>query len=104
MCIYYKYRDGLHYGSGEHIIPAAIGGKKKLPSGYVSNEFNNDISKLEQEFIRESFVAMAREVQGPGKRGKLGDKFATKSKVHVVRNVDDDRLFALGYIKMGRTF
>jgi len=42
MCIYYTGR--------EHIFPAGIGGMQKLPQGYVSDEFNNDTSKLEQVF------------------------------------------------------
>jgi hypothetical protein len=104
MCIYYSGRNNLHYDSGEHIFPAGIGGKRMLPIGYVSSEFNNDISKLEQEFMRDSFVAMGREIEGPGKRGKLGGKYATKSKVHVVKNVSDTAMFALGYVKQGKSY
>jgi len=55
MCIYYKDRKNLHYAKQEHIVSAAIGGIKKLPKGYVSDEFNSGISKLEQDSLSFSF-------------------------------------------------
>jgi len=101
MCIYYTNRSDLHFDSQEHIIPAAIGGRAKLPNDYVSREFNNDISKLEREFIQESIVAMPREIEGPGKRGKLTEKYETKSDIFVMGDANDPNKFALGFIKKG---
>jgi hypothetical protein len=102
MCIYYTDTPGLHFKSQEHVIPAAIGGRKKLPVGYVSDEFNNDISKLEREFIQKSVVSMAREIEGPGKRGKLAEKYATKSRVFVISSSDKPGTLALGYLVKGK--
>lgn len=104
MCIYYKERDGLTYTAGEHIFPAALGGIEKLPPNFVSWEFNNDISKLEQDFIRNSFVSIARQMEGPGKRGRLADRFATKSTVSVIESATDNSVLALGYFKMGKLY
>lgn len=61
MCIYYKDRKNLHYAKQEHIVSAAIGGIKKLPKGYVSNEFNSGISKLEQDSLGEATYFVAAE-------------------------------------------
>lgn len=104
MCIYYKGIDGLAYTAGEHIFPAALGGIQKLPKDFVSAAFNNDISGLELDFIRNSFVSLARQVEGPGKKGKLADKFATKSKVSVIESAADKSILALGYIKKGKLY
>jgi len=103
MCIYYNNHSRLHYTSQEHIFPAGIGGIQKLPKGYVSDEFNNNISKLEQSFLRESTVSAARQIEGPGKRGKLSDKWATKSAVHIIINSENQQISGLGYIKLGKT-
>lgn len=103
MCIYYLNRSGLNYDNQEHIIPAGIGGIKKLPKGYVSDEFNSDISKLETEFIRESWISALREAVGPGHRGKLADKFATKSKIQVFIGVENGS-YSLGYTQKGKPF
>jgi hypothetical protein len=104
MCIYYTNRSSLQYTGQEHIFPAGIGGIQKLPKGYVSDEFNNDISRLEQSFLRESFISAARQIEGPGKRGSLNEQKATRSIVHVLVNSQSQQITGLGYIKLGRTF
>jgi len=104
MCIYYSKRPGLHYDTQEHIFPAAIGGIKMLPKGYVSDEFNNDISKLELDVFRNSIIAVPRQIEGPGKRGSLDPKRATKSKVHVIVDSISEEVTGLGYIKLNKTF
>lgn len=104
MCIYYKDNNELTYNVGEHIFPAALGGIQKLPKDFVSAEFNNDISKLELDFVRNSFVAVARQADGPGKRGKLADKFSTKSPVAVIESATDKSILALGYLKKGKLY
>src|SRR5690606_4306943 len=104
MCIYYKEIDAFTYTAGEHIFPAALGGIQKLPKEFVSTEFNNAISGIELDFIRNSFVSLARQVEGPGKRGKLADKFATKSTVSVIESAADKSILALGYFKKGKLY
>jgi hypothetical protein len=104
MCIYYIERPELNYKKQEHIIPAGIGGVLKLPKGYVSDEFNNDISKLEMEFFREGILSMPRQIFGPGKRGSLSENKATKSKVHLISGVHSKEQFALGYTSAGKVY
>jgi hypothetical protein len=99
-CIYYTDRNGLHFTKEEHIIPAGIGGKKKLNIGIVSDEFNNDFSKIEQEFMRNSLIAIPREFYGPGKRGSLSPSKSTKSLIHVQFDEKDNKPH-LGYLMRG---
>ncbi len=104
MCIYYTDKDALHYDSEEHIIPAGIGGVTVLPKEYVSSEFNQEISGLELDFMREGLISIPRPIIGPGKRGSLNAKKVTKSRVHVIRITSDESLFALGYTKLGKVY
>jgi hypothetical protein len=104
MCIYYKGKSGLAYISGDHIIMASIGGKLKLPTDFVSHEFNNSISNLEGQLVRTSLLSLARSIEGPGKRGSLIDRNATKSRIFVVKNYQDKDMFALGYVIKGKTY
>lgn len=68
-CIYYK--DGnLSFDSREHIIPASVGGIRKLPKGFVSDKANNYFSGIELVALRETFVGGIRNYIGPGHRGK----------------------------------
>lgn len=101
MCIYYKNRSNLTYNSEEHIIPAGLGGIRKLPKEFVSSEFNNEISKLERYFLQDSLISAPREIVGPGKRGSLSNKKETKGKICIMKNNDDHYL---GYIKKGRPY
>lgn len=102
MCIYYKDHTNLTYDSQEHIIPAGLGGNKKLPKEYVSSQFNNAISALELDFLRNSIISINRQLIGPGKRGKLSDKNATKSKVHVLFHPDG--YYGLAFVKKSRQY
>lgn len=70
MCIYYGNKEELTYNSQEHIFPATIGGIKKLPKDYVSDQANNYFSKLESRLITESFIGLEKMFFGPGERGK----------------------------------
>jgi hypothetical protein len=101
QCIYYNDRQNLNFDSQEHVIPAAIGGRSKLPLEFVSREFNSDISKLEREVIQHSIVSLPREIEGPGKRGKLTARHETKSDVMILGDADDSSMFALGYVRKG---
>ncbi|CAG5017821.1 hypothetical protein DYBT9275_05853 [Dyadobacter sp. CECT 9275] len=103
MCIYYINREDLTYESAEHILMAGIGGMKTLPKEYVSTQFNNDISKIEQEFLRESLISLPRQFLGPGKRGSLNPKYQSRSKVHLLRDSTDSE-FSLGYMQKGTPY
>ncbi len=104
MCIYLTQQQELHYDSADHIIPAGLGGMKKLPLDYVSREFNNLSSKLEMELMRSSMISMARQILGPGKRGSLNPSKATKSSISVFQQHPDGDTFSLGYIREGKPF
>lgn len=100
MCIYYSNQINLNYSSKEHIIPAAIGGISTLNIGVVSDEFNNDISKLEDEFIHK-FLSIPRELVGPGKRGSLNPKKAIHSRIYVFSHPRTGN-YSLGYVSKGK--
>ena len=40
MCIYYKDQENLTYTSEEHVIPAGVGGMKKLPKRYICDQLD----------------------------------------------------------------
>lgn len=100
MCIYYQ-KDGLTYNAQEHIFPAALGGRTMLDRGVVSDQFNNDISKIEQHFVRKGMISTARITMGPGKRGSLGPGRVTKSAIQLIKGKDDAVGFGLGYTSLG---
>jgi hypothetical protein len=102
MCIYLGENSELHYDSAEHIIPAGLGGIKKLPIVYVSREFNRLISKSEQGFLRNSIISMPRQIIGPGKRGSSTNIKATKSLINVFKQQTDKGSLSLGYIQLGK--
>lgn len=105
VCIYLKGTEPeLSFTSEEHIFPAGIGGIQKLPQGYVSHECNNAFSALELEFMRNSLIAFPRQFYGPGKRGNLSPKKATKSNVTLMSSRDAPDLIELGYISLGRPY
>lgn len=103
MCIYLGDKIGLHYENQEHIFPAGIGGIAKLPAGFASDEFNKMISVFELDFMRNSLVSIPRHFEGPGKRGKLAEKFYSPSKVSVILNVKD-KVHSLGYTIKGKPY
>lgn len=104
QCIYYKTRNDLTFNTAEHVFPAGLGGIMTLPKGYVSLQFNNEISPVELRFMRESLIALPRQILGPGKKGKSGIKHATKSEVHLIENLKNPGNFSLGYIQLGKPF
>lgn len=69
-CIYQRNStEILSYTGAEHIIPAGLGGIKKLPRGTVSDEVNQIFSKREMIALRDTFLSVNRDNNGPGKRG-----------------------------------
>lgn len=102
-CIYLKKTEPeVTFESGEHIIPAGIGGIIKLDNGMVSDQFNNKISSIELDFMRNSIIAVPRQFHGPGKRGSLSERKASKSKVHIMSASGDFSDASLGYIKLAK--
>lgn len=109
VCIYSKQSfNDSEMRSGDHIFLAAIGGQKKLPKSFVSHEVNNSFSKLEKNFSRDSFISIIRQFEGPGKRGSLSEKKASKSNVCVMISQNDTgnngERFQLGYIKSAKPY
>ena len=70
-CIYLGDDANLTYRNKEHVISAALGGKNKLPHGYVSDKANMLFSKYELKCLRYSPLMNARVKYGPAKRGSL---------------------------------
>ena len=106
-CIYLKNRnsDDLTFVKHEHIIPAALGGIKTLPIGYVSDEINEFFSKeLELSFTRRSTISLFRSFDGPGHRGNLSDKKAVKSPISIIKSDSDTNILELGYIQKGKPY
>lgn len=103
LCIYTKKDETqAHFENREHIIPACIGGMKKLEQGYVSDEANALFSGMELRFARESPVSTVRMFVGPGKRGSHNPrkKGGAGKKVSVMQS-HENGAFSLGYIQMG---
>lgn len=104
MCIYLLNQPGLHYTSAEHVIPAGLGGIQTLPLDYVSQEFNNLSSKQELALMRNSILALPRQLLGPGKRGSLSPAKATRSAVNVFSKHPEAEEHSLGYIQAGKPY
>ena len=85
-CIYYKTEIGMTFKGDEHILPAALGGIRKLEK-QVSDKANNYFSKLEMKFLRESGVSIFRSFEGPGSRGSLSkaESKTMKSNLHLMK-------------------
>jgi hypothetical protein len=79
-----------------------MGGLTMLPKGFVSDEFNHDMSKIELRFMRNSIIAMPRQLVGPGRRGKSGIKHATRSEVLLIGSKEEPGVFSLGYLQLAR--
>jgi hypothetical protein len=65
------------------IIPAGLGGITKLPHGYVSDAANNYFSSCELRALRNSFLAINRNNNGPGRRGSLNVQHARSPVIQV---------------------
>lgn len=96
VCIYLEDSIELTYSTQEHVLPAALGCCTKLEKGVVSDQANKYFSSIERDVIEHSFIQIPRIVSGPGKRGKLAEKYAATSQVSVV-NLDGKN--SLGYMK-----
>lgn len=113
-CIYYgKTRTHLTYNKREHIIPASLGGQKRLLNGIVSDQANELFSKYELKAVRHTFLSLNRMNNGPGKRGSFSVKKIKSSQIRLFEVVDskqDEDLTAkyaplrLGFIFCGNAY
>lgn len=100
LCIYSK-RDGneAEFRNKEHIVPKCIGGMLCLPIGTVSDEINNEFSKIELDFARnDPRIAIPRMFNKPIGR----KKHENREKVCVMQ--DDTGSAGLGVIINGEPF
>ena len=77
-CIFCKTTDG-NFSSVEHVIPESIGNETLLlPRGHLCDKCNNEISKLEEEFVNQLPMSLPRIFFAiVGKKGKFpGAKFS----------------------------
>lgn len=102
MCIYFGDRQDLTYKKREHVFPAGLGGIKKLSKGVVSDQANELFSPLELNLMGNSLISTDRMLFGPGSRGSLSPKRATKSNINV--GLKDDGTLALCYIAEGKPY
>ena len=102
MCIYLKDMPELTYHNREHIFPAGLGGKMKLAKGVVSDQANACFSSMELKLMRQSLIAVDRMMLGPGDRGSLSPKKASKSLVAV--GVEENGHPVLSYTSNGKPY
>lgn len=111
LCIYTRKTeaDGANFIEQEHILSAGLGGKTCLEKGVVSDEVNALFSIWETQFLRYSPISILRQFYGPGKRGKMNPKNATKSVVNVSTTIDqsgeeDLNDVGLCYVQLGEPY
>lgn len=102
MCIYYGDSPLLTYKNQEHVFPAGLGGNIKLPNGYVSDQANKLFSPMELKLLRYSLISVDRMFFGPGDRGSLQPRKASKSLVTV--GIQDNKEIVLSYTALGKPY
>lgn len=91
-CIYFDNSGRiLTYNKQEHVIPASLGGRAKLPKGFVSDEANSYFSKYEMKAVRDTILSINRINNGPGKRGTLNVKKVTNPEIKLFKNLKDNK-------------
>ena len=104
-CIYYKKTDPeLNFIKEEHIIPAGLGGIRKLSKGTVSDEANEKFSKTETIALRNSFIGVNRLKFGPGKRGSLNVKKIKSPIMRLLKSEIKMVDYVLGFIFSGQSY
>lgn len=94
-CIYTNRDDAdATFISAEHVFPKCIGGLYCLPRGFVSDQINNEFSKIELTFARENpIVVLSRMFYK-----RLGrTKHKNRDKISVFKDAGTSKL-TLGYI------
>lgn len=113
-CIYFgNTKKELSYKKQEHVIPASLGGKTKLPWGVVSDQANEFFSKYEMKAVRNTLLSINRNNNGPGKRGSLSVKKVKSPQINlfeVIENEQDNNLdtkyapVRLGFLFCGKVY
>lgn len=103
MCIYFGNSPTLTYIKQEHVFPAGLGGKQKLPNGYVSDQANELFSPMELQLMRQSLISFDRMMFGPGDRGSLRANKASKSLVTVGTQTEGGQI-VLSYTALGKPY
>lgn len=98
-CIYTNKDDtDATFISAEHVFPKCIGGQYCLPKGFVSDQINNDFSKIELTFARENPIIVLNRMFYK----RLGrTKHKNRDKISIFKDVDSSKL-TLGYIIDGK--
>ncbi|MEX1031438.1 MAG: hypothetical protein WDZ91_15555, partial [Paenibacillaceae bacterium] len=100
--------ENLKYSNQEHVIPAGLGGITKLPHGYVSDEANKFFSPYELRALRNSFLSVNRDNNGPGRRGSLNVQSIREPMIRIFEAVSPEKEldtllipFRLGFLFSG---
>lgn len=94
-CIYTNKDDtNATFISAEHVFPKCIGGLYCLPRGFVSDQINNEFSKIELTFARENPIVVLNRMFYK----RLGrTKHKNRDKISVFKDAGTSKL-SLGYI------
>ncbi len=108
-CIYYcDKNEELTYEKREHVFSAGLGGKRRLPQGYISDQANELFSKYEFLTMRYSPLQIARAKYGPGKRGSQNINCIDVPDVLSLKPfrgiLDNDYVCPLGFIFQGQAY
>lgn len=96
LCIYTREDENTAtFASAEHIFPACIGGIRCLPRGWVSDQFNNMLSRAELGFAREyPPIAISRMFSpAAGRKRHTG-----RDRIGVFQNTENGTDYMLGFI------
>ena len=94
-CIYTNKDDSnATFKSAEHVFPKCIGGQYCLPRGFVSDQINNEFSRIELTFARENPIIVLNRMFYK----KVGrSKHKNRDKISIFRDTGTSKL-SLGYI------
>ena len=94
-CIYTNKDDAdATFISAEHVFPKCIGGLYCLPKGFVSDQINNEFSKIELTFARENPIISLNRIFYK-RFGRI--KHKNRYKISVFKDAETSKL-SLGYI------
>lgn len=98
-CIYTGVDETMaSFKEAEHIFPKCIGGVRCLPRGYVSDEVNHALSKVELSFARDNPIVTVPRMFSPliGRK-----KHTNRERVGVMRDTDNGAGYSLGVVRNG---
>lgn len=96
-CIYSGADEkSANFKDSEHIFPKCIGGVNCLPKGWVSDEVNNALSKLEFSFARQNPGIVVSRMFLPQTGRK---KHTNRERIGIFKDIDTDSGYMLGFVK-----